>query len=51
MMKKVMNSQETLIKEERVTYFESKKTVLLEITKKALFNDNGEVAGVFRHWA
>ena len=41
-----MNSQETLIKEEWVTYFKNNKTVLLETTKKALINDKGEVAGV-----
>ena len=44
--KRAMNSQEALINEEWITYFKSNKTVLLETTKKALFNDKGEVAGV-----
>ncbi len=44
--KKAMHSQETLINEEWITYFKSEKKVLLETTKKALFNEKGEVAGV-----
>jgi|GEM_PF-3082928 len=44
--KKAMQSNKTLVNEEWVTYASSKKKVLLDTSKKAIYNEKGKMLGI-----